>query len=110
MWPYNSKNPVFQFNVVGNSTTSVYDSTARDCDMKIVGTCLFQYNYSYGNAGGFYLNCVSNCGGGATAANVVLRYNIAQTTAAWAEVAAVRASITSTTTPSTARHASSSTT
>jgi hypothetical protein len=78
MWPYNSKNPVFQFNVVGNSTTSVYDSTAWDCDMKIVGTCLFQYNYSYGNAGGFYLNCVSNCGGGATAANVVLRYNIAQ--------------------------------
>ncbi|MFJ5955364.1 hypothetical protein ACIQC5_05325 [Paenarthrobacter sp. NPDC092416] len=47
-------------------------------DMKIVGTCLFQYNYSYGNAGGFYLNCVSNCGGGATAANMVLRYNIAQ--------------------------------
>ncbi|MDR6685741.1 hypothetical protein J2Y41_001296 [Arthrobacter sp. 1088] len=78
MWPYNSKNPVFQFNVVGNSSTSVYDSTAWDCDMKIVGTCLFQYNYSYGNAGGFYLNCVSNCGGGATAANVVLRYNIAQ--------------------------------
>ncbi|BCW51082.1 NPCBM/NEW2 domain-containing protein [Arthrobacter sp. StoSoilB13] len=78
MWPYNSKNPVFQFNVVGNSSTSVYDSTAWDCDMKIVGTCLFQYNYSYGNAGGFYLNCVSNCGGGSTAANVVLRYNIAQ--------------------------------
>ncbi|WP_139146563.1 NPCBM/NEW2 domain-containing protein [Arthrobacter sp. SW1] len=78
MWPYNSKNPVFQFNVVGNSTTSVYDSTAWDCDMKIVGTCLFQYNYSYGNAGGFYLNCVSNCGGGSTAANVVLRYNVAQ--------------------------------
>ena len=78
MWPYNSKNPVFQFNVVGNSTTSTYDSTAWDCDMKIVGTCLFQYNYSYGNAGGFYLNCVSNCGGGATAANVVLRYNVAQ--------------------------------
>lgn len=78
MWPYNSRNPVFQFNVVGNSTTSVYDSTAWDCDMKIVGTCLFQYNYSYGNAGGFYLNCVSNCGGGATAANVVLRYNVAQ--------------------------------
>lgn len=78
MWPYNSKNPVFQFNVVGNSTTSVYDSTAWDCDMRIVGTCLFQYNYSYGNAGGFYLNCVSNCGGGATSATVVLRYNVAQ--------------------------------
>ncbi|MEJ1113259.1 NPCBM/NEW2 domain-containing protein [Paenarthrobacter sp. CCNWYY172] len=78
MWPYNSKNPVFQFNVVSNSTTSTYDSTAWDCDMKIVGTCLFQYNYSYGNAGGFYLNCVSNCGGGATTANVVLRYNVAQ--------------------------------
>lgn len=78
MWSYNSKNPVFQFNVVGNSTTSVYDSTAWDCDMRIVGTCLYQYNYSFGNAGGFYLNCVSNCGGGATATTVVLRYNIAQ--------------------------------
>ncbi|MGX5697835.1 NPCBM/NEW2 domain-containing protein [Agromyces soli] len=78
MWSYNSKNPVFQFNVVGNSTTSVYDSTAWDCDMRIVGTCLYQYNYSFGNAGGFYLNCVSNCGGGATTTTVVLRYNVAQ--------------------------------
>ncbi|MFJ5955356.1 NPCBM/NEW2 domain-containing protein [Paenarthrobacter sp. NPDC092416] len=78
MWPYNSRNTLFQHNVVGNSVTSTYDSTAWDCDINVVGTCIFQYNYSYGNAGGFYLNCISNCAGGATSANVVLRYNIAQ--------------------------------
>lgn len=58
MWPYNSRNTLFQHNVVGTRT--------------------FQYNYSYGNAGGFYPNCISNCAGGATSANVILRYNIAQ--------------------------------
>lgn len=78
MWPYNSRNTLFQHNVVGNSVTSTYDSTAWDCDINVVGTCTFQYNYSYGNAGGFYLNCISNCAGGATSANVILRYNIAQ--------------------------------
>ena len=78
MWPYNSRNTLFQHNVVGNSVTSTYDSTAWDCDINVVGTCTFQYNYSYGNSGGFYLNCISNCAGGATSANVILRYNIAQ--------------------------------
>jgi hypothetical protein len=42
MWPYNSKNPTFQ------------------------------YNYSFGNAGGFYLNCISACGTESTEADVVV--------------------------------------
>lgn len=58
MWPYNSRNTLFQHNVVG--------------------TCTFQYNYLYWKAGGFYLNCISNYEGGATTANVILRYTIAQ--------------------------------
>ncbi|WP_341977610.1 NPCBM/NEW2 domain-containing protein [Microbacterium sp. LWO13-1.2] len=78
MWPYNSVDPLFQYNVVGNSVRSIYDSTAWDCDMKIKGTCTFQYNYSYGNAGGFYLDCISGCGTASTTANAVLRYNVSQ--------------------------------
>jgi len=78
MWPYNSVDPLFQYNVVGNSVGSTYDSTAWDCDMKIKGSCTFQYNYSYGNAGGFYLDCISGCGTASTTANAVLRYNVSQ--------------------------------
>ncbi|WP_435747522.1 NPCBM/NEW2 domain-containing protein [Microbacterium sp. PMB16] len=78
MWPYNSVDPLFQYNVVGNSVTSTYDSTAWDCDMKIKGSCTFQYNYSYGNAGGFYLDCISGCGSASTTANAILRYNVSQ--------------------------------
>ncbi|WP_146115407.1 NPCBM/NEW2 domain-containing protein [Microbacterium sp. MYb62] len=78
MWPYNSVDPLFQYNVVGNSTGSTYDSTAWDCDMKIKGSCTFQYNYSYGNAGGFYLDCISGCGTASTPTNAVLRYNVSQ--------------------------------
>ncbi|WP_217180898.1 NPCBM/NEW2 domain-containing protein [Streptomyces sp. AC495_CC817] len=78
MWPYNSVDPLFQYNVVGNSTGSTYDSTAWDCDMKIKGSCTFQYNYSYGNAGGFYLDCISGCGTASTTTNAILRYNVSQ--------------------------------
>lgn len=78
MWPYNSVDPLFQYNVVGNSTASTYDSTAWDCDMKIKGSCTFQYNYSYGNAGGFYLDCISGCGSASTTTNAILRYNVSQ--------------------------------
>ncbi|REJ06852.1 hypothetical protein DY023_05020 [Microbacterium bovistercoris] len=78
MWPYNSQDPLFQYNVVGNSVGSTYDSTAWDCDMKIKGTCTFQYNYSYGNAGGFYLDCISGCGTASTTTNTILRYNVSQ--------------------------------
>lgn len=78
MWPYNSVDPLFQYNVVGNSVGSTYDSTAWDCDMKIKGSCTFQYNYSYGNAGGFYLDCISGCGSASTPTNAVLRYNVSQ--------------------------------
>ncbi|MFK4836960.1 NPCBM/NEW2 domain-containing protein [Microbacterium sp. ZW T2_14] len=78
MWPYNSVDPLFQFNVVGNSVGSTYDSTAWDCDMKIKGSCTFQYNYSYGNAGGFYLDCISGCGTASTTATAILRYNVSQ--------------------------------
>jgi hypothetical protein len=78
MWAFNSSDPTFQFNIVGNSRVSKFDSTAWDCDHDVTGTCTYQYNYSYGNGGGFYLNCLMNCAVQTTATNVVLRYNIAQ--------------------------------
>ncbi|MFD0262063.1 right-handed parallel beta-helix repeat-containing protein [Kitasatospora indigofera] len=82
MWPYNSSNPTFQYNSVGGSKPSTFDATAWDCDISVTGTCTYQYNYSYGNAGGFYLNCVSGCvsnpaGAGPSTTDVVLRYNVA---------------------------------
>jgi hypothetical protein len=78
MWPYHSNNPTFQYNTVGSQRGVVNDATAWDCDINNTGTCTYQYNYSYGNAGGFYLDCLSGCGGAATSTNVVLRYNIAR--------------------------------
>ncbi|MEV4615473.1 right-handed parallel beta-helix repeat-containing protein [Kitasatospora sp. NPDC049258] len=82
MWPYNSSNPTFQYNTVGGSKPSTFDATAWDCDISVTGTCTYQYNYSYGNAGGFYLNCVSGCvfdpgSAGTSSTDVVLRYNVA---------------------------------
>jgi hypothetical protein len=78
MWPINARNPVFQYNSVVNSYPSIFDSTAWDCDGGIVGTCLYQYNYSQGNAGGFYLNCLDCTELGGTTADQVLRYNVSQ--------------------------------
>ena len=62
MWPFTSKNPTFQHNIVGGSRPVTYDATAWDCDVSNTGTCTYQYNYSFGNAGGFYLDCLSGCG------------------------------------------------
>ncbi|WUH78504.1 right-handed parallel beta-helix repeat-containing protein [Streptomyces sp. NBC_00435] len=78
MWPINAKNPVFQFNVVGRSRPSSFDSTAWDCDGGVMGTCTYQYNYSFGNAGGFFLNCADCTEWGNTTTTMVIRYNIAQ--------------------------------
>ena len=78
MWPYNSNNPTFQYNVVGRGMPASFDAMAWDCDNLNTGTCTYQYNYSYGNAGGFYMDCLAACGSGADSTNVVLRYNISQ--------------------------------
>ena len=79
MWPNNSRNPTFQYNVVGGNAPAYYDSEAWDCDDLNVGTCTYQYNYSYGDSGSFFLDCIT-CAGRISATNVVLRYNIAQAT------------------------------
>lgn len=79
IWSITSKNPLVRYNVVGNSATSTYDSTAWDCDWGMAeGTCIFEYNYSYGNAGGAFLDCVSGCGPADTNTKSIIRYNIMQ--------------------------------
>lgn len=79
IWGMSSKELLFRYNVVGNSTDSSYDSTAWDCDLGMVGdSCTFEYNYSYNNAGGAYLDCISGCGNANTNTRAVMRYNVMQ--------------------------------
>ncbi|MFE0149883.1 right-handed parallel beta-helix repeat-containing protein [Nonomuraea sp. NPDC059007] len=78
MWPINSVDPVFQYNEVTRQRPTIYDSTAWDCDGGIKGTCLYQYNYSHDNAGGFFLGCQGCTEFPNYKATAVLRFNIAQ--------------------------------
>lgn len=78
MWPINSIDPVFQYNEVTRQRPTIFDSTAWDCDGGIKGSCVYQYNYSHDNAGGFYLGCQSCTEFPNYKATAILRYNIAQ--------------------------------
>ncbi|SEN50837.1 right-handed parallel beta-helix repeat-containing protein [Nonomuraea pusilla] len=78
MWPINSVDPVFQYNEVTRQRPTIFDSTAWDCDGGIKGSCVYQYNYSHDNAGGFYLGCQSCTEFPNYRATAVLRFNIAQ--------------------------------
>ncbi|MFI6500931.1 right-handed parallel beta-helix repeat-containing protein [Nonomuraea typhae] len=78
MWPINSVDPVFQYNEVARQRPTIYDSTAWDCDGGIKGTCLYQYNYSHDNAGGFFLGCQGCTEFPDYKATAILRFNIAQ--------------------------------
>ncbi|MGV9771666.1 right-handed parallel beta-helix repeat-containing protein [Streptosporangium sp. NPDC003464] len=78
MWPINSVDPVFQYNEVTRQRPTIFDSTAWDCDGGIKGTCVYQYNFSHANAGGFYLGCQSCTEFPNYRATAILRFNIAQ--------------------------------
>ncbi|MGV9310196.1 right-handed parallel beta-helix repeat-containing protein [Nonomuraea sp. NPDC003727] len=78
MWPINSVDPVFQYNEVTRQRPTIFDSTAWDCDGGIKGSCVYQYNYSHDNAGGFYLGCQSCTEFPNYQATAILRFNIAQ--------------------------------
>lgn len=78
MWPINSIDPVFQYNEVTRQRPTIYDSTAWDCDGGIKGSCVYQYNYSHDNAGGFFLGCQGCTEFPNYKATAVLRFNIAQ--------------------------------
>lgn len=76
MWVLGDHNPTIQSNVVTGTIMSAYDSEAFDCDWGNTGTCTVQYNLTYHNAGGFFLNC-DGCGTSGAPAEVV-RDNVFQ--------------------------------
>jgi len=71
IWPYICENMVFQFNEVCETQTK-YDGMAFDFDNSNQN-CIYQYNYSHGNEGGF----LNMCSGGNANGNIA-RYNISQ--------------------------------
>ncbi|MFC7626019.1 carbohydrate binding domain-containing protein [Microlunatus sp. GCM10028923] len=78
IWAYTSANPVFQFNESARTQPGP-DSMGWDCDWGITGSCIYQYNYSHENSGGFYLECLTCFGPGQTdIPKLIVRYNVSQ--------------------------------
>lgn len=71
IWPYFCEDVVFQFNEVCETKTK-YDGMAFDFDNSNQ-RCIYQYNYSHDNKGGFLNMC---CDGNAN--GNIARYNISQ--------------------------------
>ncbi len=51
------KTLIIQYNEVARTKLFDADGTAFDTDLGTGGTIYFQYNYSHGNEGGFWLDC-----------------------------------------------------
>jgi autotransporter-associated beta strand protein len=71
LWPYISEDVIMQFNEVCETKTA-YDGMAFDFDNSDQ-RCIYQYNYSHDNEGGFLNMCCDGNGNGNIA-----RYNISQ--------------------------------
>ncbi|MDF2923048.1 MAG: hypothetical protein K0R57_1962 [Paenibacillaceae bacterium] len=76
MWVWRTDRALVQYNEVGRvrgAAKSDTDSTAFDTDIATRGTHIYQYNYSHGNEGGFYMDMGQLKNG----INII-RYNISQ--------------------------------
>ncbi len=71
IWPFASDDTIIQFNEV-SGTVGKTDGQAYDSDYECHRT-VFQYNYSFGNEGGFMLICTP---GKSVNEDTVIRYNI----------------------------------
>lgn len=71
LWPYICENVIFQYNEVCETQTK-YDGMAFDFDNSNQN-CIYQFNYSHDNQGGF----LNMCSGGNANGNIA-RYNISQ--------------------------------
>ena len=71
LWPYFCEDVIMQFNEVCETKTA-YDGMALDFDNSDQ-RCIYQYNYSHDNEGGFLNMCCDGNGNGNIA-----RYNISQ--------------------------------
>lgn len=71
VWPYICENIVFQFNEICETQTR-FDGMALDLDHSNQN-CIYQYNYSHDNQGGFLNMCSAG-----NANNNIVRYNISE--------------------------------
>jgi hypothetical protein len=74
IWECVTSNAVFQYNEVARTKLFTADGTAYDTDFGSNGTTIFQYNYSHGNEGGFWLDCAHISPNGYV--ETILRYNV----------------------------------
>ena len=75
IWVCATENALIQRNEVARTTLFEGDGSAFDTDWGTAGDTIFQYNYTHGNKGGFWLDCIGlnhnkDCG------KTILRYNI----------------------------------
>lgn len=75
VWVCATENALIERNEVAGTRLFKNDGTAFDTDWGTAGDTIFQYNYSHGNFGGFWLDCMGinrnkECG------KTILRYNI----------------------------------
>ncbi len=56
MWAFASSDVLFQYNYCEGTKQIKYDGQPWDFDMNMSGTCIYQYNFSRDNEGGFLLS------------------------------------------------------
>jgi hypothetical protein len=72
MWGFASSDVLFQYNYCEGTKQIKYDGEAWDFDMNMHGTCIYQYNFSRDNEGGFLLSNNAKIPG----LHRICRYNI----------------------------------
>lgn len=75
MWSCGTSDATFQYNEVARTVLFESDGTAFDTDWGTGGITTFQYNYTHGNQGGFWLDC-AGINKDPSHEKTVLRYNV----------------------------------
>lgn len=75
LWTCGTDDALFQYNEVARTVLFESDGTAFDTDWGTGGITTFQYNYTHGNQGGFWLDC-AGINKDPAHIKTVLRYNI----------------------------------
>lgn len=75
MWTCGTDDALFQYNEVARTVLFQSDGTAFDTDWGTGGITTFQYNYTHGNQGGFWLDC-AGINKDPEHVKTVLRYNV----------------------------------
>ncbi len=75
IWECVTNGATFQYNEVARTALFQSDGTAFDTDFGTGGTVIFQYNYTHGNGGGFWLDC-AGISMDPSYVKTILRYNI----------------------------------